>query len=174
MISPWVMALLFATLLTVIPFASVLRLLSQLPAALALSYRRLPPWGNALVVSVVTGVIALFIRIAYLPAVGPPVPSFRVAIMFAIAVLVYAFGLVILLRQFCGVYPEYIVTVRALGLMLQKTSYRNITDVERVAENAGEVGFRVKTSRGTPVFLMLPLRHGETFYAQLRRKMNGE
>jgi hypothetical protein len=170
MISSWVTAMLFAMLLTVVPFTSVLRLLAQLPPAIALSHRRWPASANALVVSVVAAAIAVFVRTSYL---GVPQPTARVAITFVIAVLVYAFGLVLLLRQFCGVYADYIITVKPPGLILRKTSYSTIENVERVSEIAGEARFRILTSRGTEVFLTLPARDGEAFYAQIRKKLDG-
>jgi hypothetical protein len=167
--SLWVTSVLFAVLLTVVPFFLVLRVLQRLPPPLATSYRRWPVAVNAGVIAVVTICIAVFIRMS---SMGDRSPS-RVAGMFLIAVLVYAFGLVLLLRQYCGVYPDYIVTVGLIGLILQKTSYRNIQDVEHVVERGGETRFRIYTSHGGAVRLTLPTRYGATFYGQIRKKLDG-
>jgi hypothetical protein len=167
--SLWFTSLLLAALLTVVPFSFVLRMLQQLPPALATSYRRWPVALNALVVAVVTVCVAVFIRMSYL---GDNRSAPSLAAMFLIAVLVYAFGLVLLFRQFCGVYSEYIITVGLLGLVLKKTSYRNIQDVEHAVERGGETRFRIYTSRGGAVRLTLPTQHGATFYGQIRKKLN--
>jgi hypothetical protein len=171
LMSLWFTSLSLAVLMTVIPFSFVLRLLQQLPPPLALSYRRWPMALNAVVVAVVTVSVSVFIRVTYLGG-GRSVP--RVLAMFLVAGLVYAFGLVLMLRQFCGVYSDYIVTVGRMGLVLQKTSYRNIEDVEHAVEGGGETRFRVHTSRGNTVNLTLPTRYGATFYAQIRKKLNDE
>jgi hypothetical protein len=166
----WVTAILFATVLTVVPFMSVLRLLAQLPRPLALSHARWPQWANALAMAVVVGVVAVFIRTSYL---GSPQPAGRIAIAFVIAALVYAFGLSLLMRQFCGVYPDYVITVAAPGLIVRKTSYSTIENVEPAGEGPGEVRFRIVTARGA-VLLTLPAQHASTLYAQVRRKLNSE
>ena len=168
--SSWFTSLLFAILMTVIPFTFVLRILSQLPAALAGSHRRWPMALNSLVIAVVTMCVAVFVR-ATAPANSQL--TLKIGASFLIVALVYAFGLVLILRQYCGVYPDYIVTVSWIGLGLRKTSYRNIEDVEHVVETGGEIRFRIHRSGGSPVILTLPAQHGATFYGHLRKKLNG-
>jgi hypothetical protein len=170
MMSPWVTAVLFASLLTVIPFTSVLRMLAQLPPAVVLSHRRLPAWANSLVISVVAGAVALFIRTAYLGT--EPRGPLAITFAFLIALLVYAFGLALLLRQFCGVYPEFIVTSTAGGLVLKKTSYRKIDAIEQQSEVAGEVRFRIRTLTGAVVTLVVPARDKESIYRQIRKQQD--
>src|SRR5688572_18902686 len=169
--SSWFTSLSFAILMTVIPLTFVLRLLAQLPPVLAGSHRRWPMWTNSLVIAAVTACVAIFVRTVHL---GDSQAPLRIAGTFIIVALVYAFGIVLILRQFCGVYPDYIVTVSRGGLSLRKTSYRNIEDVQHVVEKGGEIPFRIHRSDGNPVVLTLPARHGATFYGHLRKKLDGE
>ena len=89
---------------------------------------------------------------------------------FLVVVIAYAFALALLLRQFSGVYPDYIVTTTALGLLLCKVAYPNILDVEKLSEEGGEASFRIDTSHGTSCVLSLPRRDEQIFYDQLQKK----
>ena len=53
-----------------------------------------------------------------------------VVVEFLIAAVIYGFGLALLLRQFCGVYEDFIITVGFAGMLLWKTSYNNIAKAE--------------------------------------------
>jgi hypothetical protein len=98
----------------------------------------------------------------------------KIAAGFLLTALIYAFALVLLFRQFCGVYPDFVITVGTAGLGLQKTSYRNIENVQHEAASPSETRFRIDTSRGGSVSLTLPTRLGAIFYDQLRKKLNVE
>ncbi len=87
---------------------------------------------------------------------------------FVIAGLAYIFGLVLILRQFCGVYPEYIVTTGRTGLSIRKTVYRNITDVEEVSRQGREARLRVITTHGSAIPFTLPTRSVSIFYEKLK------
>jgi hypothetical protein len=90
---------------------------------------------------------------------------------FVIAALAYIFGLVLILRQFCGVYPEYIVTTGRTGISIRKTVYRNITDVEEVSRQRGEACLRVITSYGSAIRFTLPTRSVSIFYERLKPQL---
>jgi hypothetical protein len=89
---------------------------------------------------------------------------------FLIASLAYVFGLVLLIRQFKGVYPEYIVWTGRTGLSIRKTTYSNITDVEKLSEGHGETRLRVHTNYGILTFT-LPTRSVSIFYDRLRSRL---
>jgi len=87
---------------------------------------------------------------------------------------VYGFGLVLVLRQFCGVYEDFIVTVVAAGLALRKTSYTNIVKAEGEDKDGGETQVLIETSRGSLVKLILPTRDADRFYTHVRKKRSVE
>ena len=97
-----------------------------------------------------------------------------VLIEFIIAAGIYGFGLVLLLRQFCGVYEDFIITVGAAGLLLWKTSYTNIAKAETRDGGGGEKEIRIETARGGLLSLTLRAGDVERFYAQVRKKHSGE
>jgi hypothetical protein len=163
-------ALFLGILITVIPFSFLLRLLQQLPRALVQSNPRWPLILNSLVTAGVTATVTLFLHRA---ADRTRDPS-QVALEFLIAAVVYAFGLVLVLRQFCGVYEEFIVTVVAAGLALRKTSYANIVKVEGEDGENGETQILIETSRGSLVKLILPTRDVDRFYTHVRKKRSIE
>src|SRR5262245_55526126 len=104
----WVSSAMFAILVVAFPYSLILRILLQLPRPIALSHRRWPLAANIVVILAVTSWVSVFIHGAYYRRglVNP----FGVLAEFVIAALVYAFGLVLILRQFSGLYPEFLVT----------------------------------------------------------------
>jgi len=112
--------------------------------------------------------VTIFIRTAYYVRGADPA---AVLMEFVIAALAYIFGLVLILRQFAGVYPEYIVTTGRTGLSLRKTVYRNIIDVEEISRNRAETTLLVVTNHGMAIRLTLPTRSVSVFYEQLKPQL---
>lgn len=163
----WVAALLFGLLVVTIPYALMLKIMLRLPKAIALSHRRWPVAVNIAVVGGVTAYTTIFIRSVYY---GGSSNSAALLMEFVIAALAYIFGLALILRQFAGVYPEYIVTTGWTGLSVRKTVFRNIIDIEEVRRTHGEVHLRVETSYGLVPFT-LPLGELATFYERLKPQL---
>jgi len=163
-------AVFLGILVTVIPFSFLLRLLQQLPKALVQSHKRWPLVANSLVTAVVTAAVALFLHRASDSSHGIS----QVAIEFLIAGVVYGFGLVLVLRQFCGVYEEFIITVAIAGLALRKTSYANIVKADGEHRDGGETRILIETSRGSRVTLIVPTRDVDRFYGHVRKKRSIE
>jgi len=163
-------ALFLGILVTVIPFSFLLRLLQQLPRALVQSHKRWPLVVNGLITAGVTAAVTLFLHRAADRTHSP----FQVALEFVIAGVVYAFGLVLVLRQFCGVYEDFIITVVAAGLALRKTSYANIVKAEGEEGDSGETQVLIQTSSGSLVKLILPTRDVDRFYTHVRKKRSIE
>jgi hypothetical protein len=162
----WVSAAVFSILVVVFPYTLVLRVLLQLPKPIALSHRRLAVAVNLLVTAAITAWIAIFIhRVYYGRGLENP---WAVLMQFVIAALAYAFGLVIVLRQFAGLYPEFFITTGRTGLALRKTAYRNVTKIEEVARVHGESQLRVETSYGLVVSLTLPSRDVASLYERVK------
>jgi hypothetical protein len=92
-----------------------------------------------------------------------------------IAAVVYGFALALLQRQFCGVYPEFIVTAGPAGFGLRKTSYRNIKDIQTLSERTNESEFRIETVHGRMLTLTLPRKYVSIFFDQVQKsvKMDG-
>jgi hypothetical protein len=162
----WGTSLLIAVVVSAIPFTLFLKILLQLPRPLAQSHRRWPLPLNYAVVAAVTSYTAYFIHHGYLAHRAPA----EIAGAFLIAAVVYGFALAVLQRQFCGVYPEFIITAGPFGLGLRKTRYRNIQDVVTVAERAGETELRVETVYGRVLTFTLPNRYISIFYEQIQKK----
>lgn len=162
----WLTSLLFAVLVVTIPFTLILRIMLQLPKAAASSHRRWPITLNIALIGAITAYVTIFIRIAYYGGSSNPLV---VLMEFIIAALAYIFGLVLILRQFCGVYPEYIVTTGRSGLSLRKIAYRNIKDVEELSRNHGESRLRVITTHGAAISFTLPARYVSLFYEHLKQ-----
>ncbi len=163
-------AVFLGILITVIPFSFLVRLLQQLPRALVQSHKRWPLIVNGLITAVVTAAVVLFLH----RAADRSHSGSQIALEFLIAAVVYAFGLVLVLRQFCGVYEEFIITVVAAGLALKKTSYANIVKAEGEDKEGGETQILIETSRGSRVTLIVPTRDAERFYAHVRKKRSIE
>jgi fucose 4-O-acetylase-like acetyltransferase len=157
-------------LVTVIPFSFLLRLLQQLPPALVRSHRKWPLILNGLITAGVTAVIVLFLDRAADRSHGIA----QVGLEFLIAGVVYGFGLVLIVRQFCGVYEDYIITAVMAGVALKKTSYSNIVKAEGEDTESGETKVLIETSRGTRLKLVLPTRQAERFYTHVRKKRSIE
>ncbi|PYS55638.1 MAG: hypothetical protein DMG13_03310 [Acidobacteria bacterium] len=164
----WFTSLLLAVLIVTIPFTLILKIMLRLPKPLALSHRRWPAEVNYPLIGAITAYVTVFIRSAYYVRGSDP-PA--VLMQFVIAALAYIFGLVLILRQFSGVYPEYIVTTGRIGLFIRKTVYRNIADVEEVSRRAGEAHLRVITSYGLAIPFTLPARSVPIFYERLKPEL---
>jgi hypothetical protein len=163
-------ALFLGILITLIPFSFLLRLLQQLPRPLVQSHKRWPLVINGLITAVVTAAVTIFLH----RAADWTHSFFQVALEFVIAAVVYAFGLVLVLRQFCGVYEDFIITVVMAGLALRKTSYTNIVKAEGEERESGETELLIETSNGGLVKLILPTRDVDRFYAHVRKKRSPE
>src|SRR4051812_36269645 len=94
----WLSAAVVAVLVVVFPYSLMFKILLQLPKPVALSHRRWPLPANILVIGVVTGWITVFTHGAYYRrGLGEPAV---VLMQFVISALAYAFGLVLVMRQF--------------------------------------------------------------------------
>jgi len=161
----WVSSLLFALLVVTIPYSLILKILLQLPKPVALSHRRWPTAGTISLIGIITAYVTLFIHSAYY---SRSYNATAVLLEFIIAAVAYAFGLVLILRQFSGLYPEFVVTTGRSGLSLRKTAYRNIVNIEEVARGYGESHLRLETNYGLTVPLTLPTRHVASLYERVK------
>jgi hypothetical protein len=161
----WLASLLFAVLVVTIPFTLILKILLQLPKALALSHRRWPYVVNIGLIAAITAYVTIFIRAVYY---SRNQNSAALLMEFIIAAVAYVFGLVMILRQFSGVYPDYIVSTGRTGLSLRKTVYRNIRDVEEVSRTRQEVQLQITTGLGAAIHFTLPTRDVPIFYERLK------
>ena len=164
----WVNCVLFALLVVTVPYTLTFRIMQRLPKPIALSYRRWPFVLNLAVTAAVTAYTAVFIRAAYY---GRGANSPALLMEFVIAAVAYVFGLVLILRQFAGLYPDYIVSTRMSGLSLRKTAYTNITDVQEISRAHGEARLRVVTSHGMIIPFTLPAPHVAAFYERLKPEL---
>ena len=164
----WVSALAIAILVVVIPFTLILKLMLQLPKSVALSHRRWPLLVNIGIIGAITAYTTIFIRSAYYGRIASPV---TVLMEFVIAALAYVFGLVLLLRQFSGLYPEYLITTGRSGLFIRKIAYRNIINIEEVARGHGESQLRIETSRGLEHSFTLPTPYLAAFYDRVKPQL---
>jgi hypothetical protein len=162
----WISALTFAFLVVVIPYTLIFKILLQLPKPIAASYRKWPLAANLLIIGAITGSITVFIHRVYYGRgfKNPPV----VLMEFTIAALIYAFGLVLILRQFAGLYPDFFVTTGRSGLSLRKTAYRNVTRIEEISRASGESQLRIETSYGLVVPLSLQTKHVAMLYERVK------
>src|SRR5437870_7652479 len=150
----WVSALAIAILVVVMPFTLILKLMLQLPKSVTLSHRRWPRAVNFGIIGAITAYTTIFIRSAYYGRTASPV---AVLMEFVIAALAYVFGLVLLLRQFSGLYPEYLITTGRSGLSVRKLAYRNIVNIEEAGRGHGEVRLRITTQHGFTHSITLPI-----------------
>jgi hypothetical protein len=162
----WLSASVVATLVVVFPYSLLFKILLQLPKPVALSNRRWPLSLNIVIIVGVAAWITVFIHGVYYRR-GSMNPA-GVLMEFIIAGLAYAFGLVLLMRQFSGLYPEFVVTTGRSGLALRKVAYRNIVNIEEVARSHGESHLRLRTSYGSRVLLTLPARDVASLYERVR------
>lgn len=163
----WSTSLLIAVLVATVPFTMFINVLLQLPRPLAQSHRRWPLPLNYALVAAVTSYTSYFIHRGYVGSRS----SMEIAGGCLIAAVVYGFALALLQRQFCGVYPEFIVTAGPAGFGLRKTSYRNIKDVETVAERRNETEFRIETVHGRLLTLTLPKRYVSIFFDHIQKSV---
>jgi len=164
----WISALVIAILVVVIPFTFILRLMLQLPKPIALSHRRWPLPVNFGVIAAITAYTTIFIRSVYYGRATNPV---SILMEFVIAALAYIFGLVLLLRQFSGLYPEYMITTGGTGLSIRKTAYRNIIDIAEVSRRHGESQLRIGTAHGLTLSLTLPARSVPALYDRVKPQL---
>jgi hypothetical protein len=162
----WISAVVVAFLVVVIPYTLLFKILLQLPKPVGLSHKRWPVSANVLLISAIAVVITIFVhhdryRRGF---VAPPV----VAMEFVIAAVIYAFGLVLLLRQFAGLYPDFFVTTGRSGLSLRKTAYRNVTQIHELGRASGEAHLRIETSYGLMVALTLPPQYVPMLYERVK------
>jgi hypothetical protein len=162
---PWPASLLFAVLIVTIPYTLILKILLRLPRPIALSHGRWPMPVTIGVIGGITAYATIFIRSAYYSRGHSPS---AVLMEFIIAALAYAFGLVLILRQFSGLYPDFFVTTGRTGLSLRKTAYRSVIDIHEVAREYGESHLRVETSYGLVVRLTLPTQHVASLYERVK------
>jgi hypothetical protein len=162
----WISAVLGAFLVVVIPYTLLFKILLQLPTPVGLSHKRWPTSANVALIGVITVFIAVFIHRGYYYR-GFLNPA-AIAMEFLIAALIYAFGLVLLLRQFAGLYPEFFVTTGRSGLALRKTAYRNVTNIQELGRASGEARLRVETSYGLVLGLTLPTRYVPMLYERVK------
>jgi hypothetical protein len=158
----------FALLVATIPYSLLLTIMMRLPKAIALSHRQWRKTLNFAVIGAVTAYTTIFIQHVYY---GRSSNSAALLMEFVIAALAYIFGLALILRQFAGVYPEYIVTTGWTGLSLRKTAYRNIVDIQEVRRTHGEVHLRVETGQGLVLPFTLPLRDLAAFYEKIKPQL---
>jgi hypothetical protein len=161
----WINALLFAILVVTIPFMLILRILMQLPKAQALSHKRWSPILNFMIIGAITAYVAVFIRNVYYTRPSSPIAFF---LEFLIAAVAYGFGLALILRQFSGIYPEYLVTTGAAGLGIRKIAYQNIEDVEEVWRGKGETRLRIHTVYGSSFLFSVPTRSVPMLHENLK------
>ena len=164
----WVSSLVIAILVVVIPFTLVIKLMLQQPKPIVLSHRRWPLPVHFGIVAGITGYTTVFIRNTYYGRAGNPE---TILMQFLIAALAYIFGLVLVLRQFSGLYPEYIITTGRLGLGIRKTAYRNIADVEELGQEHGESNLRIVTRYGHVLHLTLPIRSVGALYERVKPQL---
>src|SRR6185295_11052920 len=156
----WGTSLLIAVLVSTVPFTIFIKRLLQLPRPLAQSHQRWPLPLNYGLVAAATSYTAYFVHRGYVSHRTP----MELAGGCLIAAVVYGFALALLQRQFCGVYSEFIITAGPFGFGLRKTRYRNIQDVDTVAERSGETELRVETVHGRVLTLSLPRRYVSIFF----------
>ena len=164
----WISAFVVSILVVVIPFTVIVRLMVQLPKAVALSHSRWPMPTNFAVIAGITAYTTIFVRNTYY---GRGMNALGILMEFVIAGLAYVFGLVLLLRQFSGLYPEYIITTGRSGLSIRKTAYRNIIDVEEVNQAHGESELRIVTQHGFVHSLTLPIRSVPALYERVKPQL---
>jgi len=162
----WISAAVVAVLVVVFPYTLIFRILLQLPKPIALSHVKWPLAANILVIAAVGTWVTVFIHGSYYRR-GLTDPLV-VLVQFIIAALAYAFGLVLLLRQFAGLYPDFLVSTGTSGLAVRKTAYRNVTKIEQLASTRGESQLRVETNYGLVFSFTLPTRHVASLYERVK------
>jgi len=164
----WISSLVVAILVVVIPFSLIIKLMLQLPKAVVPSHRRWPLPVHFGIIAAITAYTTIFIRNTYYGRVSNPA---AVLMEFVIAGLAYVFGLVLLLRQFAGLYPEYVIITGRTGLSIRKISYRNIINVEEAEEAHGEVQLHIMTQHGLRYSMTLPIRSVQALYDRVKPQL---
>jgi len=162
----WISSVAFAFLVVVIPYTFLYKILLQLPKPVGLSHKRWPLTANVGLITAVATCITVFIHGAYYHR-GFTNPG-GILMEFVIAAVIYAFGLVMLLRQFAGLYPEFFVTTGSSGLSLRKTAYRNVIHIHELSRVSGEARLRIETSYGRVIALTLPTRYVPMLYERVK------
>jgi hypothetical protein len=163
---PWISSVVFAFLVVVIPYTLIFKILLQLPKPVALSHHRWSLPANVAVIVSVTAWVTFFIHSTYYHRGF--LDAGAVFMEFVIAAVAYAFGLVLLVRQFAGMYPEFCVTNGLTGLSVKKTAYRNVIRIDEVAQSHGESHLRLETTHGLVIRLTLPTRDVPRLYERVR------
>jgi hypothetical protein len=164
----WVSSLVIAILVVVIPFSVIFKIMLQLPKPIALSHRRWPAGVHFGIIGAITAYTTIFIRSTYY---GRSVNQEGVLMEFVIAALAYIFGLVLLMRQFCGLYPDFVVTTGRAGLAIRKVAYRNIVNIVEVSRAHGESQLRLETRSGLAYSLTLPDRSVPALYERVKPQL---
>jgi hypothetical protein len=134
-VPPWVAASSIAVLVTTVPLCWVYRVLQGLPAPLVPAHPRWSVRVNLFLIGGATGSTAFFIRhIYYVDAVPDPAAG---ALRLAIAALVYILAFVLLIRQYTGLYPEYLVAAGPGGFTVRRRLYANVVRIEERDEAGG-------------------------------------
>jgi hypothetical protein len=163
--SHWPDALILAFAVVTLPFLMLFAVLAKLPRPNALAHRPWPMAVNYIVIGLVTGYVTMFIHNTYYVRGTTPLAVFA---MFLIAAVAYGFGVMLIVRQRVGVYPEFLVTTGVAGLGMRKIAYRNIEDVEEVWRGHGETRLRIHTTAGTTFQLVLPTRSVSVLHERLQ------
>ena len=163
--SPWITALLIAVLLATVPLTWIFRILWDLPPPLLLSHSRWPSWVNFALIGAITANVTVFVQGVYYGGTREPL---ALALQFVIAVVIYFFGFVLIVRQFAGLYPEYFVTTGRTGLSIRKALYRNVVDIDEMNVSGGETRLRLHMQTGESLHLALPTRHLSVLHAAIK------
>ena len=150
-----------AVFVATVPLLWVFRILTDLPQPLALSHRQWPPWANFFLIGLITANVAVFIHGM---SDGGTEEPLNFVLRFVIAGVVYFFGMVLLVRQFAGLYPEYFVTAGRTGFGVRKSLYRNIVDIDEKYASRHETQLRIHIRTGESLHLTLPTRHIPVFH----------
>ncbi len=150
-----------AVFVATVPLLWVFRILTDLPQPLALSHRQWPPWANFFLIGLITANVAVFIHGM---SDGGTEEPLNFVLRFVIAGVVYFFGMVLLVRQFAGLYPEYFVTAGRTGFGVRKSLYRNIVDIDEKYASRHETELRIHIRTGESLHLTLPTRHIPAFH----------
>ncbi len=150
-----------AVLVATLPLLWVFRILTDLPPALALSHRQWPLWVNFSLIGLITANVAEFVHEMYGGGTEEPLGF---VLRFVIACVVYAFGFVLLIRQFAGLYPEYFVSAGRTGFGIRKGLYRNIVRIEETSTSPNETRIRAVMRSGERLYLTLPTRDLNVFH----------
>ena len=109
--------------------------------------------------------VMLFIRKAYFMRSVEPL---EIGIHFVAVSLIYLFGLVLLLRQFVGLYPDYLVSAGRMGLAIRKSVYQKIVNVQIYREGRRETSLNIRLENGERVRIDLPGDHLPVLYDRIR------